>query len=123
MRLDLNDSRMRNSISMPIAVLSPHYHHPAIEERYASWQSELLLHAEELLHYDPDEPARDLVNAVESDHILVVTDPLLLPPPLLGARLAAALGNAFAALPVTNEAANPRQRAAVPAPYVTLREL
>src|SRR5947207_10482127 len=107
MRLDLNDSRMRNSTRMPIAVLFPHYHHPAIEERYASWQSELLLHAEELLHYDPTELARDIVNAVAADLILVITDPLLLPPPLLASRLAAILGDAFAALPVSNESEHP----------------
>jgi len=108
---------------MPIAVLFPHYHHPAIEERYASWQSELLLDADELVHYDPDEPARDVVNATSADHILVVTDPLLLPAPLLGKRLADALGDAFAALPVSNEAEHPRQRIVAPEPYVTLREM
>ena len=123
MRLDLNDSRMRNSTRMPIAVLFPHYHHPAIEERYASWQSELLLHAEELHRYDPDEPACDVVKGVDAEHVLVITDPLLLAPPLLGARLTAALGDAFAALPVSNEADHPRQRIVAPQPYVTLREM
>ena len=78
---------------MPIAVLFPHYHHPAIEERYASWQSELLLDADELLHYDPDEPARDVVNAVGAEHILVITDPLILPSPRLAQRLLEALGS------------------------------
>lgn len=108
---------------MPIAVLFPHYHHPAIEERYASWQSELLLDADELLHYDPDEPARDVVNAVDAEHILVITDPLILPSAHLGTRLLAALGDAFAALPVSNEAEHPRQRVVAPQPYVTLREM
>jgi SAM-dependent methyltransferase len=108
---------------MSVAVLFPHYHHPAIEERYASWQSELLLRAGDIHYYDPDEPAVDAISGVNAEYILVIADPLLLPPPRLGDRLAAALGDAFAALPVTNEAEHPRQRATATQPYVTLREL
>jgi SAM-dependent methyltransferase len=108
---------------MSVAVLFPHYHHPAIEERYASWQSELLLRAGDITYYDPAESARDAISGLNAEYVLVIADPLLLPPPGLGARLAAVLGGAFAALPVTNESEHPRQQAAIPSPYVTLREL
>jgi 2-polyprenyl-3-methyl-5-hydroxy-6-metoxy-1,4-benzoquinol methylase len=114
---------------MPIAVLYPRYDHPAIEERYASWQTQMLLKAGEdvarIAFYDRDEEARDVVGDVDEEHVLVITDPLLLPSKSLGARLRSALqsSDAFAALPVSNEAAHPRQRVAPPAPYLTLREL
>jgi 2-polyprenyl-3-methyl-5-hydroxy-6-metoxy-1,4-benzoquinol methylase len=108
---------------MSVAVLFPHYHHPAIEERYASWQSELLLRTGDIHYYDPDEPAVDAISGVNAEFVLVIADPLLLPAPLLGERLAALLGDAFAAVPVSNEAEHPKQRITAPVPYVTLREL
>jgi 2-polyprenyl-3-methyl-5-hydroxy-6-metoxy-1,4-benzoquinol methylase len=108
---------------MSVAVLFPHYHHPAIEERYASWQSELLLRAADIHYYDPDEPGVDAISGVNAEFVLVIADPLLLPAPLLGQRLAALLGDAFAAVPVSNEAEHPKQRITAPVPYVTLREL
>jgi SAM-dependent methyltransferase len=108
---------------MTIAVFFPFYDHPAIEERYASWQSELLLHAEELHRYDPREAARDAVNGIDAEYVLVITDPHLLPPPLFAQRLVNILGDAFAAVPVSNETEHPRQRIAAPSPYVTLREM
>ncbi len=111
---------------MPVAILFPTYDHPAIEERYASWQSETLLRrdAAELHHYDFDESARHALLDVESPHVLVVTDPLLLPSPGLAEHLAGVLEEAhmFAAIPVSNEAPNPAQRTSIP-PYMTLREL
>ena len=118
MRLDLNDSRVRNSTRMSVAVLFPHYHHPAIEERYASWQSELLLRTGDIHYYGPDEPAVDAISGVNAEFVLVIADPLLLPAPLLGQRLAALLGGAFAAVPVSNEAEHPRQRITAPVPVV-----
>jgi 2-polyprenyl-3-methyl-5-hydroxy-6-metoxy-1,4-benzoquinol methylase len=108
---------------MSVAVLFPHYHHPAVEERYASWQSELLLHTGDIHYYDPDEQAVDAIEGVNAELVLVIADPLLLPAPLLGQRLAALLGDAFAAVPVSNEADHPQQRINAPVPYVTLREL
>ena len=108
---------------MTIAVFFPFYDHPAIEERYASWQSELLLHAEELHRYEPHETARDAVNGIDAEYVLVITDPHLLPPPLFAQRLVKTLGNAFAAVPVSNETEHPLQRIAAPSPYVTLREM
>jgi hypothetical protein len=45
---------------MSPAVLYPRFDHPAIEERYASWQSQMLLRAGgdiEFAVYDAEEPA------------------------------------------------------------------
>jgi 2-polyprenyl-3-methyl-5-hydroxy-6-metoxy-1,4-benzoquinol methylase len=113
---------------MSPAVLYPRFDHPAIEERYASWQSQMLLRAGgdiEFAVYDAEEPASFAAAGLESDHVLVVTDPLLLPPAKLVARLRELLvhtSSVVAALPVSNEAENPAQRRAA-APYLTLREL
>ena len=62
---------------MPFAVLFPRYDHPAIEERYASWQSETLLRrdAVQVGHYDEDESAAGAVRGLTAPHVLVVTDP------------------------------------------------
>src|SRR6266511_2225551 len=112
-----------------IGLLFPRFDHPAIEERYASWQSQMLLRRDvevELCLYDPDEPASYAVGDIESDHVLVITDPLLVPPPRLAPRLRELLvqsPGAAAALPSSNEAANPAQRRSPPIPYLTLREL
>lgn len=111
---------------MPFAVLFPRYDHPAVEERYASWQSETLLRrdAVQLEHYDDDERAAHAVKGITAEHVLVVTDPLMLPTPGLGEHLARVRGAAgtFAAVPVSNEAVNAVQRVSMP-PYMTLREL
>jgi 2-polyprenyl-3-methyl-5-hydroxy-6-metoxy-1,4-benzoquinol methylase len=111
------------------AVLFPRFDHPAIEERYASWQSQTLLRsggATEFVTYDAEEPASLAVAGLESDHVLVVTDPLLLPPAKLITRLRELLVHTsivVAALPVSNEAENLAQRRAPRMPYLTLREL
>jgi len=113
---------------MSPAVLYPRFDHPAIEERYASWQSQMLLRAGgdiEFAVYDAEEPASFAAAGLESDHVLVVTDPLLLPPAKLVTRLRELLvhtSSVVAALPVSNEAENDAQRRAAP-PYLTLREL
>jgi SAM-dependent methyltransferase len=113
---------------MSPAVLYPRFDHPAIEERYASWQSQMLLRTGgdvEFAVYDAEEPASFAAAGLESDHVLVVTDPLLLPPAKLVTRLRELLvhtSSVVAALPVSNEAENPIQRRAA-APYLTLREL
>jgi len=112
-----------------VAVLFPRFDHPAIEERYASWQSQMLLRRDgnmEIAFYDIAEPASVAAGLVDSDHALVVTDPLLLPPPRLAYRLRELLVHTpevVAALPVSNEAENPAQRREPPRPYLTLREL
>jgi SAM-dependent methyltransferase len=108
-----------------IAVLFPRFDHPAIEERYASWQAELQLRpqASEIEFYDEHERAADVVQAISAEHVFVVTDPLLLCSRNLLARLAAVIGDADAVLPVTNESKHPRQQRPAPAPYLTLREL
>ncbi|HLJ73540.1 MAG TPA: class I SAM-dependent methyltransferase [Thermoanaerobaculia bacterium] len=112
-----------------VAVLFPRFDHPAIEERYASWQCQMLLKKEEGIEfafYDPQEPASLAGGLVESDHTLVITDPLLLPPRRLGRRLLDVLVHTpevVAALPVSNESQNAAQKHAPSAPYLTLREL
>lgn len=112
-----------------VAILFPRFDHPAIEERYASWQSQMLLRAgadHPFALYDPEEPASFAAAAVEADHVLVVTDPLLVPAPKLATRLRDLLvhsSNVVAALPVSNAAANPAQLHGPAAPYLTLREL
>ena len=113
-----------------IGLLFPRFDHPAIEERYASWQSQMLLRRDvevELGLYDPEEPASYAVgNLEESDHVLVVTDPLIVPPARLAMRLRELLVNSpgtAAALPSSNEAENAAQRRSPPTPYLTLREL
>jgi 2-polyprenyl-3-methyl-5-hydroxy-6-metoxy-1,4-benzoquinol methylase len=113
--------------AMPIAVLYPRYDHSAIEERYASWQTQMLLRrnaeVSRIIFYDTDEKATDVAGDVEEPHVLVVTDPLLLPSSGLASRLRAALTDAAAAVPVSNVAEQPRQLRPAPVPYLTLREL
>ena len=111
---------------MPVATLYPRYDHPAIEERYASWQSQLLLRrgSGPVHFYDFDEKASHAAEDVETEYVLVITDPMLLAPPGLGERLAALLkdSGAFAAVPLAKEAgAAPQQFS--PRSYMTLREL
>lgn len=112
---------------MSIAVLYPRYDHPAVEERYASWQTQMLLRRGEeharVLFYEPDERARDVIGDIDQEHVLVVTDPLVLPSMQIGVRLRRALAHADAAVPVTNEAQHPRQLRGPLIPYLTLREL
>lgn len=110
-----------------IALLYPRYDHPAIEERYASWQTQMLLKRGDeqgpLLFYDTDERATDVVAEVDAEYVLVVTDPHAIPPHRLGVRLREILGDAAAAVPVTNQSAHPKQQRTPPVPYLTLREL
>src|SRR5438105_1679821 len=100
---------------MPVSILYPRYDHPAVEERYASWQTQMLLRA------SGAELVFDIAD-VKTEYVLVITDPLLLPPRNLPQRLASIIGDADAAVPVTNEPANDRQRAGTRPPYITLRE-
>ncbi|MBV8520039.1 MAG: class I SAM-dependent methyltransferase [Acidobacteria bacterium] len=114
---------------MPTAVLYPRFEHPAIEERYASWQTQMLLRQgvarPKLVYYESDERASDVVADVDDEIVLVVTDPLLLPPAGLIPRLRDVLASSGAAavVPVANEAQHPAQRRSASAPYLTLREL
>lgn len=111
---------------MPIAVLMPTLDSAAIGERYVSSRvrAVLALQADELRIYHPSERAAEVAAEIESPHVLVVTDPLMVPPAGLAERLLAVLERspAAAALPSTNIAQNPAQRQTT-APYVTLREL
>jgi 2-polyprenyl-3-methyl-5-hydroxy-6-metoxy-1,4-benzoquinol methylase len=114
---------------MSIAVLYPRYDHPAIEERYASWQTQMLLRGGEelapLSFYDDEEKAADTVAEIESEYVLVITDPLLLPSAHLGVRLRDAIweSGAAAVVPVSNAAQNPAQQCGPRSVYLTLREL
>ena len=112
---------------MSVAALFPRFDHPAIEERYASWQAQMLLRAgNATLHfYDPAEPARDVVSGIGDEFVLAITDPLLLVSSALPYRFAAILSrhDVDAVVPVTNETTNPAQRRAPDPPYLTLREL
>jgi SAM-dependent methyltransferase len=108
-----------------VSILYPRFDHPAVEERYASWQTQMLLRASGAIvaFYDANEPAREAIEGVETEHLLVVTDPLLIPSRNLPKRLTSLIGDADGAVPVSNESADERQRTAPPAPYMTLREL
>lgn len=108
---------------MPSAVLYPSYQHPALEERYASWQSQMLLRREHpgFHTWQRGQPAAAAVSAIDAPFVLVVTDPLLLPSPGMGAALERALGGSFAAVPGSNEGGHPEQRVSL-RPYMTLRE-
>lgn len=115
---------------MSLAVLYPRLSYSAIEERYASWQSQMLLRAEiadpELLVYDPEEPASIAAAQLASPFAVVVTDPLLLPSPHLAQRLLEILQSepeAVACLPVSNVADRPEQFRLPDTPYLTFREL
>jgi len=108
-----------------VSILYPRFDHPAVEERYASWQTQMLLRASgaTIAFYDASEPAREAIDGIETEHLLVVTDPLLIPSRNLPQRLASLIGDADAAVPVSNESDDERQRTVPPAPYMTLREL
>jgi 2-polyprenyl-3-methyl-5-hydroxy-6-metoxy-1,4-benzoquinol methylase len=111
-----------------ISILYPRFVHPAIEERYGSWQSQMLLRAGglEVVFYDAEEPASLAVSEVDTEFVLVVSDPLLVPPARLALRLRDLLDaspGARAALPVSNWVENPAQRRSPEAAYLTLREL
>lgn len=117
------------TLAVLITVLYPQFDHPAIEERYASWQTQMLLKtgigADRLILYNFGDKAGEAAADVESEYTLVVIDPLLLPSSRIGPRLLLALqsGGTSAAIPVSNEAINPAQRLSPPTPYLTLREL
>jgi 2-polyprenyl-3-methyl-5-hydroxy-6-metoxy-1,4-benzoquinol methylase len=114
---------------MALTLLFPRIHHPAIEERYASWQTELLLlrgaPGATVRRYSPHDAALAAISGTDGDRIVVVTDPLLVPSPSTISSLMSALDSesaSAAAVPVSNESANPHQRRNPPVPYLTLRQ-
>lgn len=111
---------------MPIAVLMPTLEAAAIGERHVGARARAILaaDADEFLIYHPGDRARDVAAEIDSDRVLVVTDPLLLATAGLPLRLLEKLDHstATAALPVSNITQHPSQRVS-PAPFVTLREL
>jgi 2-polyprenyl-3-methyl-5-hydroxy-6-metoxy-1,4-benzoquinol methylase len=114
---------------MSIAIFYPRFDHPAIEERYASWQTQMRLRhvsgLAELDFYDRGEHACDVVEGIEAPFSLVVTDPLVVISPAIGTLLQQALESSEAevVVPVTNEARHPAQQRVPAATYRTLREL
>ena len=111
--------------SLMPTVLFPHFDHSAIEERFASWQARTRFRegGAGVLAYSPEDRASDVAGEVETTHVVVVTDPLLLPSKNLPRRLLAELkGSVEAVLPVTNQPENPAQQQTVEA-YATLRDL
>ena len=113
---------------MPLAILFPRFDHGAVEERYASWQSELLLEratdGAELIHYEPDELLSEVVAGLSQEFAVVVTDPLLLATRAAIDLLKRALLDTGApvAIPVSNEALRDDVRAALPESYLTIRQ-
>ncbi|MGH9458734.1 MAG: class I SAM-dependent methyltransferase [Thermoanaerobaculia bacterium] len=113
---------------MNLTLLIPRTAHPAIEERYGSWQSELLLRREhpeaQVYHYDPRWTAAQILETVETDWVLALTDPTALAAPGAGAALLAILADESidGSVPVANEARNEAQRRDPPEPYLTLRQ-
>jgi 2-polyprenyl-3-methyl-5-hydroxy-6-metoxy-1,4-benzoquinol methylase len=113
---------------VPLAILFPRFDHDAVEERYASWQSELLLEratdGAEIVLYDRTETMREIVAGLTQELCLVVTDPLLLATRPAVDLLKRALSDtgAAAAVPVSNEAPREEVRAALPEGYLTIRQ-
>lgn len=112
-----------------LSVIFPTHTHLAIEERYAAWQSELMLRraarGATWLKADLQAEAADLLSNVNSEFTLIVTTPLILPPSGLLEHLRSALTgtDAVAALPVLNITTAPRQHEPPDRLYLTLRQL
>lgn len=112
-----------------LSVIFPTHKYEAIEERYAAWQSELMLRraarGATWLKADLQAEAADLLSGVNSESTLIVTTPLILPPSGLLEHLQAALTDrdAIAALPVLNITTVPRQHEPPDRLYLTLRQL
>jgi len=114
---------------MNLTLLVPRTSHSAIEERFGSWQSEILLKADHpeavLHHYEPSWTGEKILEDVETDWVLALTDPTALATNQIGASLLSLLVDESidAAIPVTNESTNDHQRQAPLEPYLTLRQL
>jgi 2-polyprenyl-3-methyl-5-hydroxy-6-metoxy-1,4-benzoquinol methylase len=115
---------------MSLTILFAAQHHPAIEERYGSWQNRLLVRRQAksaaVIEFENDTPASEALRGVTTERVLVVTDPLLVATPRVVELLAAALDadpSASAAVPVTNESSVAEQRVPPPRLYLTLAQL
>ncbi|MDQ3280548.1 MAG: class I SAM-dependent methyltransferase [Acidobacteriota bacterium] len=89
---------------MAIAILYPSVELTSIDERYASWKAQTLLRRgtgiSALLFYRPDERASDAAADIDDEYVLVITDPLIVPPPNLAQHLVALLQQSGAAAAV-----------------------
>jgi 2-polyprenyl-3-methyl-5-hydroxy-6-metoxy-1,4-benzoquinol methylase len=112
---------------MALAILFPTFDHPAVEERYASWQSEMLARraagaGSHTLFYEHDETLADLAADTDAEYLLAITDPLILIAPSTVEALRAAIADGRVAIPVSNEPGREEQRASLPEPYMTIRQ-
>ncbi len=112
---------------MRVTILYPRFTHPAIEERYGCWQSQLFLrraHPEaEWITYEIDDAVSAAARQAAGEYCLVVTNPLLLVGGPVALPLAQALaGAAVAAVPVTNESDQDAQLAHGIDAYLTIRQ-
>lgn len=109
-------------------ILFPRTSFRAIEERYATWQTELLVRRAtegDIEVYDPEEPASAAAARVTTPICVVVTSTLIVPPGRDGfERLLAAIaeGDHDFAIPVTHDERNPQQHTAPEVGYLTLRQ-
>lgn len=112
-----------------ISVIFPKHTDVAIEERYAAWQSELILRrscrGSLWMNADLQSNASEISAHLTTEFTLIVTTPLILPPSRLLDYLEAALSGteAVAALPVLNVTTVPRQHEPPNQLYLTLRQL
>jgi 2-polyprenyl-3-methyl-5-hydroxy-6-metoxy-1,4-benzoquinol methylase len=112
---------------MALSLLFPRFHHAAIEEQYATLQSQLFLRRahrwSEWVDYDPEQPVAEALAPVSAPKCVVVTDPLVLVASTFAELLEPALADGvIAAVPVTNETDQEEQRAPAIEPYLTIRQ-
>lgn len=114
---------------MTLTLLFPRSEHPAIEERYASWQNRLLLQkgapGAGSFTYDPLDAASKVLSGIEASHVVVVTNPLFVSEsqlPEILVRSLEAMNGAFASVPAANESPFDQQIRAPSRPYLTLRQ-
>jgi|GEM_PF-441138 len=111
---------------MRLTLLLPKWRHQAIEERYARWQSELQLRRATqpaaVLEYEPGD--RSVLDEIDTELVLVVTDPLLvMESSLLPILIQALTGSeAEAVVPRSNESHHPAQQRPPHRLYLTLRQ-
>jgi SAM-dependent methyltransferase len=121
-------TRSEHAVSAHVTVIYPIFDHEAIEERYATAQSKLLLRraapGAHWLFYDEDEELDGVVRDADTSRCLVVTDPLLVVSAELVTLLTSALDAAdvHASVPMTNESGQPLHVMAPSEGYLTLRQ-
>jgi 2-polyprenyl-3-methyl-5-hydroxy-6-metoxy-1,4-benzoquinol methylase len=112
-----------------LTLLLPENRFPAIEERYAQWQSELLLTRAlspqpRILRYAPDTPLKSLHSRIDGEFVAIVTNPLMVCRSSLLIELldAARTSPGDATLPVLNDGASLDRTSLTPRLYLTLAQ-